>query len=83
MASERDGEHVQAHLPFELDRLWVSPTATEGTRDYFTNLVRQDDNGVRTVIGRWRSERAAECMLAHYDKGHHKQTYWLERAGAT
>ena len=42
-------------------------------------LWRQDDNGVRALIGRYTDRREALALLQKFEASHHKQTYWIEK----
>jgi hypothetical protein len=45
-------------------------------------LWRLDDNGNQVLIAAFADRSAAEQELARFEKLHHKQTYWLQRAAA-
>lgn len=40
-------------------------------------LWRQDDNGQRFLIGRYRNLDEAESRLAELTRVQHKQSYWI------
>jgi hypothetical protein len=40
-------------------------------------LWRQDDNGIRFLVGNFSERAAAEERLAELTSCHHKQTYWV------
>lgn len=40
-------------------------------------LWRQDDNGLRFLVGRYASIDAAERRLAELTRAQHKQSYWI------
>jgi len=42
-------------------------------------LIRQDDNNNRFLIQRYHQHQEAIKALAHFEKGKHKQLYWLEK----
>lgn len=41
-------------------------------------VVRQDDNGVCTVMARFAERADADAMAAAYEARAHKQMYWVE-----
>ncbi len=43
-------------------------------------VVRQDDNGVRTVMATFAARADADAMAATYEARAHKQMYWVEVA---
>jgi len=43
-------------------------------------LWRQDDNGVRFLVGTYAVQEAAEEKMAELTRCHHKQTYWITEA---
>lgn len=43
-------------------------------------LWRQDDNGVRYLVGTYGTKDAAQGKLMEMTKCHHKQTYWVSEA---
>lgn len=42
-------------------------------------LWRQDDNGQRFLVGRYRNLDEAESRLAELTRVQHKQTYWISK----
>ncbi len=40
-------------------------------------LWRQDDNGIRFLVGIYRDRAAAERKLAELTSSPHKQIYWI------
>ena len=45
-------------------------------------LWRQDDNGVRYLIGSYPSQEETEEKMAELTRCHHKQTYWITESMA-
>lgn len=41
-------------------------------------VVRQDDNGVRSVMATFAARADADAMAATYEARAHKQMYWVE-----
>ena len=41
-------------------------------------LVRQDDNGNRSIVAFFNSKEEAAKTMAFYEGKGHKQTYWIE-----
>lgn len=43
-------------------------------------LWRQDDNGVRYLVGTYSSKEEAQEKITELTRCHHKQTYWVSEA---
>jgi hypothetical protein len=43
-------------------------------------LWRQDDNGIRFVVGDFATRELAESKMAELARGRHKQIYWISEA---
>jgi len=43
-------------------------------------LWRQDDNGVRYLVGTYDTKEAAQEKITELTRCHHKQTYWVSEA---
>ena len=40
-------------------------------------LWRQDDNGIKYLVGTYATKEAADDKIAELTKCNHKQTYWV------
>ena len=68
-------EHILELLNLSLSELiWISP------KIHFLpyELWRQDDNGVKYLIGVFPNKLDALKSLQEFESFHHKQTYWLQ-----
>ena len=43
-------------------------------------LWRQDDNGVKVLVARYRDRREALARVEKFESSQHKQTYWIRKA---
>ena len=75
-ANSKDGDHVAAHVPFELMTLQV-PDERESPRRSWV-LKRQDDLGNVFEVRSYSSRCAAEREQARLEGTLHKQTYWID-----
>ena len=46
-------------------------------------VIRQDDNGNRSRVGRYATRDEAQQIVDTLDGREHKQLYWVERIGQT
>ncbi len=58
------------------------PDPTDGTGTERWRVVRLDDNGHRFVVVECQSQAEAQRIAEEMGRRGHKQTYWVEIAGA-
>ena len=57
------------------------PPSVPGSPSFL--LMRQDDNGNRVLMGRYRDRDEAEAQAAVFEARGHKQLYWVEEETTT